>query len=350
MQILHWLILGLLVTVMPFLLGTIPVKYMNSFQKTPAMMYLCGWFVSFSVFELVSVPFILLERSFTEVVIVYSMAIVILLGVSIWIGRDVIYKMFAWKLWWKQFLKLPKWTRFGWICVILLIGVQIVHALFWEYYDGDDSYYVAQSVLTQAYNSMYIRDSYTGYNYALDIRHALSPTPIYIAWLSQISGIHAAVISHTVLAVVWLVLLYCVYGQIGKRLLAKNKEWQPLFLIFIEIWYLFGNISIYTAETFIMTRTWQGKGLMAGIILPALLLSLIYLSDQKTKLGNWMLFVVAILSAVFSTSVAFMLIPTVVGIAAVLIGWQKKSAKTVLLMGAGCLPCIILAFCYLLMR
>lgn len=350
MQILHWLILGLLVTVMPFLLGTIPVKYMNSFQKTPAMMYLCGWFVSFSVFELVSVPFILLERSFTEVVIVYSMAIVILLGVSIWIGRDVIYKMFAWKLWWKQFLKLPKWTRFGWICVILLIGVQIVHALFWEYYDGDDSYYVAQSVLTQAYNSMYIRDSYTGYNYALDIRHALSPTPIYIAWLSQISGIHAAVISHTVLAVVWLVLMYCVYGQIGKRLLAKNKEWQPLFLIFIEIWYLFGNISIYTAETFIMTRTWQGKGLMAGIILPALLLSLIYLSDQKTKLGNWMLFVVAILSAVFSTSVAFMLIPTVVGIAAVLIGWQKKSAKTVLLMGAGCLPCIILAFCYLLMR
>ena len=350
MQILHWLILGLLVTVIPFLLGTVPVKYMNSFQKTPAMMYLCGWFVSFSVFELVSVPFILLERSFTEVVIVYSVTILILLGVSIWIGRDAICKMFVWKLWGKQFLKLPKWTRFGWICVILLMGLQIVHALFWEYYDGDDSYYVAQSVLTQAYNSMYVRDSYTGYNYALDIRHALSPTPIYIAWLSQISGIHVAVISHTVLAAVWLVLMYCVYGQIGKRLLAKNKEWQPLFLIFIEIWHLFGNISLYTAETFVMTRTWQGKGLMAGIVLPTLLLSLIYLADQKTRLGNWILFVTVILSAVFSTSVAFMLIPTVVGIAAVLIGWQKKSAKTVLLMGAGCLPCIILAFCYLLMR
>lgn len=233
---------------------------------------------------------------------------------------------------------------------MFLIGVQIVHALFWEYYDGDDSYYVAQSVLTQAFYSMYVRDSYTGYNYSLDIRHALSPTPVYIAWLSEISGIHVAIISHTVLAVAWLVLMYCVYGQLGKRLFAKNKEWQPLFLIFIAVWFMFGNISIYTSETFIMTRTWQGKGLMAGIILPALLLSLIYLADQRTRLGNWLLFVTVVLSAVFSTSVAFMLIPTVVGIAAVLIGWQKKSAKTVLLMGAGCLPCMILAFCYLMMR
>lgn len=350
MQILHWLILVLLVTVMPFLLGTIPVKYMNSFQRTPAMMYLCGWFVSFSVFELVSVPFILLERSFTEVVGVYSIVILVLLGVSVWFGQDVIKRMFLWKLWWKRFMEMPRWTKLGWIMVMFLIGVQIVHALFWEYYDGDDSYYVAQSVLTQAFYSMYVRDSYTGYNYSLDIRHALSPTPVYIAWLSEISGIHVAIISHTVLAVVWLVLMYCVYGQLGKRLFAKNKEWQPLFLIFIAVWFMFGNISIYTSETFIMTRTWQGKGLMAGIILPALLLSLIYLADQRTRLGNWLLFVTVVLSAVFSTSVAFMLIPTVVGIAAVLIGWQKKSAKTVLLMGAGCLPCMILAFCYLMMR
>ena len=99
-----------------------------------------------------------------------------------------------------------------------------------------------------------------------------------------------------------------------------------------------------------MTRTWQGKGLMAGVIMPTLLLCLIYLADKKPRIGSWMLFVMVILSAVFATSVSFMLVPTVVGIAAVLIGWQKKSAKTVLLMGACCIPCIALALCYLLIR
>lgn len=350
MQILHWLILGLLVTVMPFLLGAVPVKYMNSFQRTPAMMYLCGWFVSFSVFELVSVPFILLERSFTEVVVAYSMITFALLGISTWFGREVIRQMFQWKHWWKRFLEMPKWTRLGWFIVVILIVVQMVHAVVFEYYDGDDSYYIAQAVMTNTFDTMYLRDNYTGYIYPLDIRHALSPTPVYIAWMSRISGIHPTIISHSVLSVVWLVLMYCVYGQLGKRLLAKNREWQPLFLIFMEVWFLFGNISLYTSETFIMTRTWQGKGLMAGVILPALLLSLIYLADQKTRFGNWLLFVSVILSAVFATSVAFMLIPTVVGLAAVLIGWQKKDAKIVLLMGAGCLPCIVLAFCYLLLR
>lgn len=350
MQILQWLVLGLLVTIVPFLLGTIPVKYMNRFQRTPAMMYLCGWFVSFSVFELVSVPFILLERSFTEVVVIYSLVIMILLVVSVWNGYKVIAQLWSWKSWWKDVAKMSWWTRLGWFVVAILLVIQLIHAVFFEYYDGDDSYYVAQAVMTKTFNTMYLRDNYTGYIYPLDIRHALSPTPVYIAWMSKVSGIHPTVIAHSVLSVAWLVLMYCIYEQIGKRLLAKNKDWIPLFLIFIEVWFLYGNISLYTSETFAMTRTWQGKGLMAGVIFPALLLSLIYLADQKTRFGNWLLFLTVILSAVFATSIAFMLIPTIVGLSAVLIGWQKRSAKTVLLMGAGCLPCILLGFCYLMLR
>lgn len=350
MQILQWLVLGLLVTIVPFLLGTIPVKYMNRFQRTPAMMYLCGWFVSFSVFELVSVPFILLERSFMEVVVIYSLVIMILLVVSVWNGYQVIAQLWSWKSWWKDVAKMSWWTRLGWLVVAILLVIQLIHAVVFEYYDGDDSYYVAQAVMTNTFDTMYLRDNYTGYIYPLDIRHALSPTPVYIAWMSKVSGIHPTVIAHSVLSVAWLVLMYCIYEQIGKRLLAKNKDWLPLFLIFIEVWFLYGNISLYTSETFAMTRTWQGKGLMAGVIFPALLLSLIYLADQKTRFGNWLLFLTVILSAVFATSIAFMLIPTIVGLSAVLIGWQKRSAKTVLLMGAGCLPCILLGFCYLMLR
>ena len=192
MQILHWLILVLLVTVMPFLLGAVPVKYMNSFQKTPAMAYLCGWFVSFSVFELVSVPFILLERSFTEVVVVYSVVLAVILGISLFWGRDVMRQLLSWNKWKKSLLEMSWWTRIGWITVIVLIGIQMVAAVYYEYYDGDDAYYIAQSVMTNTFDTMYVRDNYTGYIYDLDIRHALSPTPIYIAWMSRISGIHYA--------------------------------------------------------------------------------------------------------------------------------------------------------------
>ncbi|MDE7205929.1 MAG: hypothetical protein K2N90_01985, partial [Lachnospiraceae bacterium] len=66
MEIIQWCILLTLVLPVPFFLGMIPVKYMTGLQRTPAMTYVCGWFVSFFLFELTAVPFILLEKSFTS--------------------------------------------------------------------------------------------------------------------------------------------------------------------------------------------------------------------------------------------------------------------------------------------
>lgn len=347
MQILHWGILMLLVLVMPFFLGMIPVNYMNRLQRTPAMTYICGWFVSFSVFELVSIPFILLEKSFSSLVIVYSVVLTVILALSVWKGKSL-FVAFRNQIADKR--KSSFIVRLGWLGVIILIGVQMLRAVFWEYYDGDDAYYIATAVMTDTFDTMYLRDNYTGYKYPLDIRHALSPTPIYQAWLSRVSGIHPAVIAHSVLSAVWLMLMYMVYGQIANRLFPKKKEYRPLFMILLTVWFAFGNISIYTAETFAMTRTWQGKGLMAGIVLPMLSLCLIYLADEKPKPGTWILFEMVILSAVFATSISFMLVPTIVGTAAVLLAIRKKSLRTLWQVFVCCLPCLVLGACYLLLK
>lgn len=344
MQIIQWGILLGLVLILPFLLGMIPVKYMNKVQKTPAMTYVCGWFVSFAIFELVAIPFILAEKSFTTLVVVYSIVIVIVAIVSVWQGKGLIPEFWAQRKRWKD---LPWGSKCLWILFFVIVSAQLYAAVFLEYYDGDDAYYVATSVLTNTFDTMYVRDAYTGQMYPLDIRHALSPTPIYQAWLSRVSGVHPAIISHTVLGAVWLVFMYAIYGQIANRLFWKEKQYKPLFLCLLSIWFGFGNISLYTAETFAMTRTWQGKGLMAGMVLPALFLCLVYLLDKKVNIGTWMMFEAVLLSAVFATSVSFMLIPTIVGVAAVIFGLCKKSWRLFLQMCICCVPCLILAMCYL---
>lgn len=347
-------ILLMLVFPVPFFLGMIPVKYMNSSQRTPAMTYVCGWFVSFFTFELTAVPFILLERSFTSFVIVYTLITAVLFVCSMWASRHV----------WADFAKniravrsQPLLVKLGWILLYLLIGLQLFMAVFYEYYDGDDAYYIATSVLTDTFDTMYLRDAYTGYIYSLDARHALSPTPIYQAWLSRLSGIHPAVIAHSVLSAVWLVFMYCIYGQIGNRLLPITKaegrarsNFRPVFMILIAVWFAFGNISLYTSETFAMTRTWQGKGLMAGMVLPALVLCLMQLAQDKVSPGSWMLYECVLVSAVFATSISFMLVPTIVGMAAVLIGIKKKSLRAAVKVFACCTPCLLLAVCFLVVK
>ncbi len=347
MEIVRWGILLALVLLVPFFLGLIPVAHMNRLQKTPAMTYICGWFVSFFLFELTAVPFILLEQSFTALVIVYTCIVAVVLVISLWKGCSL------WKVYYEQICQIremPKHVKFGWIVFFLLVFVQIAYAVLYEYYDGDDAYYIATAVLTDTFDTMYLRDTYTGYIYPLDARHAFSPTPIYQAWLSRLSGIAPAAVAHSVLAPVWLVFLYCIYGQIGSRLLWNRKNYKPIFMILLAVWLLYGNISLYTAETFAMTRTWQGKGLMAGMVIPALFLSLLYLTQDTVSQGMWMLFICVCLSSVFATSTSFMIIPTITGVAAVLIGVKKKNLKFAIELFLCCVPCLLLAVCYFIVR
>ena len=344
---LHWFILIGLIVVMPFLLGLAPVKYMNGLQRTPMMAYISGWFVSFAVFEIVAVPFILLEKSFTVLVWVYSIVILVMVILSVWQGKEML------GLFLKNTHKIKYWKtseKIGWLIVLILTGAQMLAAVSLEYYDGDDAYYIATAVMTDTFDTMYLRDNYTGYIYPLDARHALSPTPIYQAWLSRLSGIHPAAIAHSALGAVWLVFMYGIYSQIANRLFPKKKEYRPLFMIFLCIWFVFGNISLYTAETFAMTRTWQGKGLMAGMIIPALFLCFLYMSDTKIYRGIWWLFISVIISSVFATSISFMLVPTIVGVAAIFIALNKKDFKLFIQMCLCAMPCLVLGAVYFIVR
>ena len=347
MENIRWGILLVLVLPVPFFLGFIPVKHMNRLQKTPAMTYVCGWFVSFFLFELIAVPFILLERSFTSLVAVYTCIIGIVLLFSIWHGR-CLWSVYLDKI--KQIREMPVYVILGWIIFYLIVIFQMTYAVLYEYYDGDDAYYIATAVLTDTFDTMYLQDAYTGYIYPLDARHAFSPTPIYQAWLSRLSGIAPAAVAHSVLAPVWLGFMYCIYGQIGSRLLWNRKNYKPVFMILIAVWYMYGNISLYTAETFAMTRTWQGKGMMAGMVIPAMFLSLVYLAQENVSQGMWMLFICVCMAAVFATSISFMIVPTITGVASVLIGYKKRSVKFAVELFLCCVPCLMLAVCYFIVR
>lgn len=346
-DILRWGILLALVLPVPFFLGFIPVKHMDRLQRTPAMTYACGWFVSFFLFELTAVPFILLEQRFTVLAAVYTCIVAVVLAVSLWQGRHL------WRCYLdgiREFWNMPGAVKLGWAVFFLIVLFQMAYAVLYEYYDGDDAYYIAVAVLTDEFDTMYLRDAYSGYIYPLDARHAFSPTPVYQAWLSRLSGIAPAVVAHSVLAPVWLMFMYCIYGQIGSRLLRDRKNYQPVFMILIAVWFMYGNISLYTAETFAMTRTWQGKGLMAGMVIPALFLCLLHLAQENASQGMWMLFICVCLSAVFATSISFMLIPTITGMASVLIGFRKRSVRSAAELFLCCAPCLLLALCYLVMR
>ena len=138
-------------------------------------------------------------------------------------------------------------------------------------FDGDDAYYGVQALTAQQIDTLYRVNPYTGRSAPLDVRHALALFPIWEAYVGSMSGIHATIICHSVIPMILIPLTYMLYYQVGKALLKKRREQRVLFMVLIALWQIFGAVSIYTTETFFLTRTWQGKSFAGNFVIPAVL-------------------------------------------------------------------------------
>ncbi|MDE7044556.1 MAG: hypothetical protein K2O97_05995, partial [Acetatifactor sp.] len=73
----------------------------------------------------------------------------------------------------------------------------------------------------------------------------------------------------------------------GKALFKKIRELLPMFMVLTALWQMFGAVSIYTAETFFLTRTWQGKSFAGNFVIPAVLWVFLCLFERgKPKSGR----------------------------------------------------------------
>ena len=103
----------------------------------------------------------------------------------------------------------------------------------------------------------------------LDARHALALFPIWEAYVGTMCGIHATIMAHSVAPLLLIPLTYLIYYEIGRELFCNKKRLLPMFMALMALWQMFGNVSIYTTETFFLTRTWQGKSFAGNFIIPA---------------------------------------------------------------------------------
>lgn len=211
--------------------------------------------------------------------------------------------------------KTAWWVWILWVIVIASVLVQMVFFYFYNHMNGDDSYYIAQSVITDFVDTMYQRDAYTGTPMGLDVRHALSVLPVFVAWLGRVLGLHAATAAHAVLGPVLLAICYGTYALVGRALFSKNRSVVPLFVLLVQVWYVWSNVSIFTPETFLYTRTWQGKAVFANIILP-LAFYLLYRLLTEWKAVYMALLMILSVAGIFTTTASVYLLSALYGITA----------------------------------
>lgn len=343
---LHWGLLAVCTWVLPFCMGLLPVRFMKEEHKSFGMVWIAGWMMMFAVFQILAVPFIVYEAAFTMVVRTYTIVIGVLTVLFLLMGRSCIVSCIK-----KQReVRLEKGQAVLMALVLLLIAMQLVFAFYMQYLDGDDAFFVATSLTSQHTDTMYRFTPYYGADGELDIRHALSCVPIFLAWLSEVSGIHVTIICHSYISILFLLLMYVIYAQVGSRLFPMQRRNKWLFLLFLNLWYLFGNVSIYTAESFAYTRTWQGKAMFPNLMIPLLFLWLLFIARDEMDIGEWAMLFVIVLATTFTTSTGIFTVPILLVMAAVILAVGKKQLMLLLRMGACLVPSIFFGLLYLFLK
>lgn len=398
LSLLFWLV------IIPFCIGLIPADFISADKRKPGFVLLAGYFVMWAVFEVVAIPAVIFVKYHN-----FRVASVCFMVLGILGAAAGLWLMFRrWKVQGKNrayrskdseglnndmrvsftkgiaervlgHIRYLTWAeRIEWLLFFALLGFQLYKAAAFASFDGDDAYYVAESLIAQQADVMYRILPYTGGATSLDVRHALAVFPMWIAFVAAKSGIHATIVSHLIMPFVLIPLSYLVYFEIGRALFQReaedadnlfHRENLPIFMILMGLFQIFGNVSIYTNETFFLTRTWQGKAVAGSLVIPALFWMFLWIyggvgrkpgegADRKRgagtekkhrkDIGLWLVFVCINMTAGLCSSIAVFLVCILMALAAFCLAVVERDYKVILKLGAVCIPNVIYMAIYVI--
>lgn len=406
--------------VIPFCIGLIPANFISAEKRSPGFVLLSGYFGMWALFEISAVPAVLwVEYSNFKIASAVFTALTLLgaaaggwflyrnakagepgliLGKMREGGRrqegcnvngtehendegvrcvdSLTQRM-------KAMVKgLLTGAGIEWLIFFVLLGLQLYKAMAYTSFDGDDAYYVVESLIAQETGVMYRILPLTGGSTGLDVRHAMAVFPMWVAYISVRAGVHATIVSHVVMPLVLIPLTYLLFYEIGRVLFSKT--WQgstdgrtptgkalggsarrkeketlcrdnlPIFMIIIAVFQIFGNVSIYTNETFFLTRTWQGKAVAGALVIPALVWVFLQIYDKglkngRTDVGIWILLVCVNMTAGVCSSIAVFLVCILIAVTTCCLAVAERDWKILFKVGFACIPNVVYMAIYVIM-
>ncbi len=304
-----------------------------------------GYVIMLALFELLCVPAIFLRLKFSLLCNVYGGLLLLLLLISLIRQRRRIYSSSIGHL--KMIGKVPAimWVAF------ILIAVQIIIYLVGMFSDADDALYVAEATTAMQTDGLYTHNVYTGFpSETLDMRYVLSPFPIFLGFVSRMSGLHPTIMAHTVMPVFFVMLAYGVYSLWVRKLFGEKWKSVGVFLCFVSLIHMFSNYSVYTQGTFMLVRIWQGKAFLAAVLLPALLyVGWLYFEEKTAGFAHWFSLFLFMTACAMVSSMGILLAPIMLGMTAIVAGIYHRRWKRIGLAAASCIPSVLLAVIYLIL-
>ena len=152
--------------------------------------------------------------------------------------------------------------------------------------DTDDARFIVDAMEALSKDTMLEYNPITGIHHGIPVGEQLkdlsAPYPIFIALLSSLTGLHPAIMAHTVMPLLFIPLSYVVFNMIGGVIFKEDIKKKGLFLFFLSLIHLFSFETIYSAGYTLLTIIWQGRSIVAMIMLPLTWYLLLRMGDRDS--------------------------------------------------------------------
>lgn len=305
-------------------------------------LFLHGYILLFAVMEILVLPMILLKMPLHILTSVYG-----ILAAGFAAGGLLLWKK---KNSSKNLLgNMERPSIYFWMAVLVIV-LQVLMCAAMAHMDADDCFYVAAATTDVHTDSIFAVDPYTGCEYrVLPRRYVLSPFPVFLAVASRLSGgMHPAVMAHMVFPVIFLPMAYMVQYCLAEKMFSGERKAKDIYLLLTACICSFSGYSVYNTGNFQMVRIWQGKAVLASVLLPYLLYLCISIFFGEKRKNSWTALFLTNISCCLLSSMGIILAPLMTGCFLAASSVMQREWKTAAKGLLCCLPSIVLGVAYIL--
>lgn len=285
MNITNVLLIVLYGVLVPFVAGQLWTCKFEEYKNTIAFPMVCGFITMFAVFEVLAMPMILLQKPFHVLYMTWLISIWMITIMSFILNFKDIVKTFQSSV---ERLRTVTVKEFiVWTTAVCLVLFQTWLLAGNMHTDTDDARFVAEAMEAYELDTMLQYHPITGEFLGAPIgemnKDIQAPFPFVYALLGKLFLMIPTIVAHVVMPMLLIPLAYIVYYLIGKYLLKGSRLYTALFLCLLSLIHLFSFESFYAAGYSLLAIIWQGRSVLAMIILPLTWYLLMRLTDSENK-------------------------------------------------------------------
>lgn len=214
----------------------------------------------------------------------------------------------------------------------------------------DQSYYIGDTATSLYTNTISQYDPYTGYQLDnLNREYLLETYQNHSAVMCQLLHIHPMIEVRTVMTSVVILLYQLIFYEIGMLLFRRDRL-KSAFMLGVLFFLNLFSFNLYTAGEFLMFRPFEGKTILAVLIIPGLFWLFLHTAAEPGYRSYWCHSFLVILGSFGLNMSSIFMIPFEISAFYIPLAIKKKKMSIYLKYLILLLPCAAFVALYLVTR